>query len=137
MKIYVTTDKDKKIEGFHVVTIQDFDQEMSNIVPNSSECIVAEEIIDHVPYNIVQKFISVLSSKLRKNGTMTLTGFDLGLVTRYVLNGAIDEQQYSDIVSNRLSMHNMKSVCNYCRDLNLIIENATLEGIKYEIYAKR
>jgi len=137
MKIYVTVDKERKIEGFHVISLEEFDQEMSKIIPNSSELIVLEDLIDFVPHNLVQKLINVVCSKLRKNGNISITGFDLGLITRYVLSGDINEEQYSEIISSRSSIHNTKTICNYLKDVNITIENATIEGIKYEIYGKR
>lgn len=137
MKVYVTVQKEKTIENFKTIYLPDFDEEMSKIVPNSCELIVLDGTLDYVSHDTVDNLLKVVNSKLRKNGTISLNGFDLGLITRHVMNGEIDESQFSSVIRTLASMHYMKTIISKLSELKLQIEQGTINGIKYEITAKR
>lgn len=137
MKIYVTKEDEKKIENFQNISLRNFDQQIKEVIANSCETIVADEVVDFLSYEDMKKLINALSTKLRKNGELVVTGIDLGVVSRNVISGVISEEQYSTIIAYRGSMHFSHSIVSLLKSLNLTIETCKIEGIKYDITAKR
>lgn len=136
MKIYITKDG-KGIENFTLINLKNFQSEMNEVVPNSCTDIVADDIIDFVPHSMLEDFLKILISKLRIGGRLIITGIELGVVSRYVIDETIDEDKYSIIISGKASIHYMGTLIDELKKMNLNIQSAQVKGIKYEISATR
>jgi len=136
MKIYVTKD-DSKIENFTNIKLQNLAQDMPDIVNNSCEDIVLNDVIDFIPYSDVGKFLKLVISKLRTKGKIMITGTELGLISRNVVNGSISPEQYSSHMAGRLSSNFMYVIVDALSKLGLTTQVATTKGILYEIVATR
>lgn len=137
MKIYVTKEDEKKIENFQNISLRNFDNQIKDVVANSCTTIVADEVVDFLSNEDANKLLNALCAKLRKNGELVVTGVDLGVVSRNVISGVINEDQYSSIIAYRGSLHFSHSIVGFLKTLNLTIETCKIEGIKYDITAKR
>ena len=137
MKIYVTKEDEKKIENFQNISLRNFDNQIKDVVANSCTTIVADEVVDFLSNEDAKKLLNALCAKLRKNGELVVTGIDLGVVSRNVISGVINEEQYSGLIAYRGSMHFSHSIVGLLKTLNLTVETCRIEGIKYDITAKR
>lgn len=136
MKIYVTKD-DSNIENFTNIKLQNLSQDMPDIVNNSCTDIILNDVIDFVPYNDIGKFLKLIISKLRTNGNIMITGTELGLVSRLVVNGDISPEQYSSHMAGRLSSNFMYVVVDALSKLGLTVQLANTKGMLYEVVATR
>lgn len=136
MKIFVTKD-DSTIENFTNIKLNNLSQEMPDVVDNSCEDIVLNDVVDFVQYSSVGNLLKLVVSKLRTNGRLVLTGADLGLVCRAVVNGEVSPEQYSSLMAGRLSTNFMHIVVESLSNLGLTVQTANSKGIIYEIVATR
>lgn len=136
MKIYVTKD-DSKIENFTNIKLENVAQDMQDIIDNSCEDIVLNDVVDFVPYDSVVKFLQLVVSKLRTNGRIVITGTELGLVSRGVINGDISPEKYSLHMAGRLSSNFMYIIVDSLTKLGVKTQIANTKGIVYEIIATR
>jgi hypothetical protein len=136
MKIYVTKD-DSKIENFTNIKLQNLTQDIPDIVNNSCEDIVLNDVIDFIPYSEIGNLLKLIVSKLRMKGRLIITGTELGLISRGVISGDISSEQYSLHMAGRLSSNFMHIIVDVLSKLNLKTELASTKGIIYEIIATR
>jgi cyclopropane fatty-acyl-phospholipid synthase-like methyltransferase len=136
MNIYISKD-DKKIENFQTVKIQNFQEEMSRVVTNSCENIVADEIVDFLSSNSLSNFIQALSSKLRLNGKLFITGIEIGVLCRHTISEDISSNDFSAVIAPRASLSSVNDIVKLLKENGLDIESSTIKGLKYEISATR
>jgi cyclopropane fatty-acyl-phospholipid synthase-like methyltransferase len=136
MNIYISKD-DKKIENFQTVKIQNFQEEMSRVVTNSCENIVADEIVDFLSSNSLSNFIQALSSKLRLNGKLFITGIEIGVLCRHTISEDISSNDFSSVIAPRASLSSVNDIVKLIKESGLDIESSTIKGLKYEISATR
>ena len=74
MKIYITTEQDKNIEGFQMIAMKDGVCDVEGIIPNSCEYVIIEEALD---YTKDPQFLDKIFSMVRKGGVLQIHGTDL------------------------------------------------------------
>lgn len=136
MKIYITND-DKSIENFKTIQLKNFNEELKEVVNNSCEVIYADKVIDFIQGDDIPKFTGLLLSKLRMNGRVVFTGYELGIVSRGVINETVDSNTYSKIITRLNSMSFLKNILSMLTDYGLQIDTAVIRGLEYEIAAIR
>jgi len=137
MNIYITKDDSKKIENFTNIKLQTFQKEVNEIINNSCENIVVDDIIDFVSHESIPILISALVQKLRTGGKIFITGIELGVLCRHTVSEIVSEQDYSSVISPRASLSCVDSIVNLLKDKKLNIETSTIKGLRYEITATR
>jgi len=137
MNIYITKDDNKKIENFTNIKIQNFQTEINEIISNSCESIIADEIIDFLTTESIAKFVEALVSKLRLGGKLFITGMELGVLCRYAASETISSKDFSTVIAPRASLSSVDDVINILKQNKLNIETSTIKGLKYEITATR
>lgn len=139
MNIYVTKDDEKKIENFTNINITkpDTQDELKNIVSNSCENIIIDDIIDYLPHSNIETFIKLLSSKLRINGSLIITGIEIGTLCRSTISEVISPSDFSTVIQARSSMSSIGDVLNILKKNNLKIQSSLVKGLKYEVSATR
>lgn len=137
MNIYITKDDNKKIENFTNIKIQNFQTEINEIISNSCESIIADEIIDFLTTESISKFVEALVSKLRLGGKLFITGMELGVLCRYTASETISSKDFSTVIAPRASLSSVDDVINILKQNKLNIETSTIKGLKYEITATR
>lgn len=136
MKLYITNDN-RNIENFKTIQLKNFSQDIKEVINNSCEDIFADKVIDLLQSEDIPKFIQALVSKLRVSGRIVITGVELGIISRAVINETIDSNTYSKIIAQSNSMSFLKDILSMLTDAGLIIDNATIRSVEYEISAVR
>ena len=137
MNIYITKDDKKKIENFTNIKIQNFQKDIQEIVSNSCENIIADDIIDFLSYDSISIFISSLVQKLRLNGKLFITGIELGILSRHVVTEVVSPKDFSGVIASRASLSFVDDIVNVLKENKLNIETSVIKGVKYEITATR
>lgn len=139
MNIYLSKDNEKKIENFTNIniTLPNAQEELKNIVSNSCENIVADDIIDYFPHSNVEPFITMLISKLRTNGTIIITGIEIGILCRNTISEFISAADFSTVIQLRSSMSSVSDILKVLKKNKLNIQSSSIKGLKYEISATR
>lgn len=136
MNIYITKD-DKKIENFTNISIKNFQKEISDIINNSCENIIADDIIDFINSESIEEFVKILILKLRMNGKLMITGMDLGILCRMTVDETIQSKDFSAVIAPRASLSFSNNINEMLIRNGLSIECSTIKGLKYEISATR
>lgn len=137
MNIYLTKDDSKKIENFTNIKLQNFQKDIEQVVNNSCENIVADDIVDFVSYESIPILISSLVQKLRINGKLFITGIELGILCRHTVSEVISDKDFSAAISPRASLSFIDNIINILKQNKLNIETSTIKGVRYEITATR
>lgn len=137
MNIYLTKDDSKKIENFTNIKLQNFQKEIEQVINNSCENIVADDIIDFISSDSIPVLISALIQKLRINGKLFITGIELGVLCRHTISEVVSDKDYSSVISSRASLSFVDNIINLLKDNKLNIETSTIKGLRYEITATR
>jgi hypothetical protein len=137
MNIYITKDDSKKIENFTNIKIQNFQQEIDQIVSNSCESIIVDDIVDYLTFESIPKFVKALTTKLRLGGKIFITGLELGVLCRSIVSETISSKDFSNVITAKASLSFVNDIINILKDNNLKIETSTIKGLKYEITATR
>jgi hypothetical protein len=125
------------IVGFQSVVIDQNNIDLSNIVDNECELILASEVFDSFTASAVPQLVQALISKLRFNGSLVVGGTSLSLFCKAVSNGLISPLDASNVVTNLTSMTSSSEVKEACQKLGLQIESVHVDGLHYEVKAKR
>jgi hypothetical protein len=136
MKIYITEGNDK-IENYNTIKLENFQDEMKEVINNSCTEVVAHNVIDKIKSVDIEKFVTILCSKLRIGGKIIITGTDLGTLSRGVINNTISSQDYSSIIENKASLNYMHNINAMLKKFNLTIDSGLIRGTNYEIIANR
>lgn len=136
MKIYVTAGNNK-IENYNTIKLENFQDEINEVINNSCTEIVANDVIDKIKNGDIEKFVTILCSKLRIGGKIIITGTDLGTLSRVVINNTISSQDYSSIIENKASLSYMHNIIAVLKKFNLTIDSGLIRGTNYEIVANR
>ena len=78
-----------------------------------------------------------MAKKIRIQGTLVVGGTDIRLFCKHVTNGSINEAEASKIIDTVKSMTTLNESVDFIRALGLNIESTQINGIHYEIKAKR
>lgn len=136
MNIYVTAGNNK-IENYNTIKLENFQDEIKEVINNSCTEIVAHDVIDKIKHGDIEKFVTILCSKLRIGGKVIITGTDLGTLSRGVINNTISSQDYSSIIENKASLSYMHNISSMLKKFNLTIDSGLIRGTNYEIVANR
>lgn len=136
MKVYIS-DGNKQIENFHNIKIDNVANEMQDIVPNSCELIVLDGTLENIIAKNLKGFLTLMNSKLRKGGKLTINGIDaLNLAMNFV-DGTITSLQFSEIVQGKACLMSSYELKGIIESLNMRIESLTIRGLQYELIATR
>lgn len=136
MKLFISND-DKTIEGYIKINLTNLVNDLNNIVDNSCTQILAPNIIDSLPYNSGLNFIDQLYKKLRLTGLLTITGSDVEVISRSVMSSSINYEEYSNIISNKLSIRSLSQIQEYLSKYKDLQIETQIKGINYVITAIR
>lgn len=137
MKLYISENIDKTIEGYTVIPVIYGEINLNNIPNNSASDIVAIDAIDSIPHNKLNNAINIICSKLRLNGTLHVGGIDIYAISRGLLSGNIDLIEYNDLTFKNKGSYTAKYIIELLNSYNLNIQSAVYKGYYYEILATR
>ena len=136
MKIYITTEQDKNIEGFQMIAMKDGVCDVEGIIPNSCEYVIIEEALD---YTKDPQFLDKIFSMVRKGGVLQIHGTDLRSLCLGYVAGEVDDKTFNDFIKDRNNLSSIYPILTSRvqgrQGINVI--KADLNGVKYEIMCRR
>lgn len=106
---------------------------------SDNECIEISAInsLDFISYPDLNGFMLSLASKTRKNGTVTLGGVDTYSLSRAITNDSMSIEDINQLLYSRKSLTDINTTKEFMISLGFEIVSAYLNGINYEIKARR
>jgi hypothetical protein len=138
MKLQIIRKEQEGIGGFEIVKMESPNSlELSHIIDNSCEVILASDIVDSFNNSILPKLCQVLVSKLRLNGQLIIGGTDVRFFAKYVSNGLLTPNEACDLVCSAYSMSTSDMVREQLEKFNLKVISIHMDGLHYEVKAVR
>lgn len=138
MKLQIVHDDNESIEGYISLTLSENSKsDLSKIVNNSCTEILLLDIIDSFEYDKSLEFLLDVLTKIRLNGSIILRGISSLAFSHALLNGSIDSNKASNIISNIKSIHDQRDVTELLEKNNFRIDTIRLNGVSYELKATR
>lgn len=138
MKLQIIRKEQTHINGYELYKIDKPNSlELSHIVDNSCEYILASDIMDSFHISLIPKICQLLITKLRLNGEIVVGGTDVRFFSKYVSNGLLTPQEACEIVCSSYSMSYSDMLKEQFEQLKLRIISIHMDGLHYEIKAVR
>lgn len=137
MKIYISENIDKIIDGFHTIPIVYGSVDFSSVPTNGASVIVAIDALDSIKQENIADFIFGMASRMRINGMIHLGGLDAYAISKDLLNGSLDINEYNKAISGKLGIYSMRYISDILKANNLTINSSSFRGRNYEISATR
>lgn len=137
MKIHIVNKNQNPISGYEKIIVDQQQIDFQSISDNECEFIMANQILNDFEHKNVGNCISSLLKKLRIGGTLVVGGIESRMFATQVINGLITPDAASNHIYNCLSMTDITEVSDGIRSLELNIVSTQINGIYYEITAKR
>lgn len=138
MKLQIIRKEQEGIQGYQVVKIEKPNSlELSHIINNSCEVILAPDAVDSFNNALLQQVCNLIVSKLRLGGELILGGTDIRFFAKYVSNGILSPSEACDIVCSAHSMSTADMIKEQFDKLNLKIVSIHMDGLHYEVKAVR
>lgn len=134
MKILITENFDKTIDGYTTVPIIQSSLSTIGIPQNSCDHILIEHGLNAI------KDIDILSElcgKIRKKGIMTIVGTEIYCMCQNLLNKRMSNIDFSNYVTAQKQLWSMERVMDEFKKHGMIIVSCQLKGISYEVSARR
>lgn len=137
MKIQITKMNQKPIENYKQIIVSDDFINFLDISDNECSEVLANDVFDSFSIEKIPDCIQSLVKKLRMGGTMVVGGKEIRLFCKAILNGAMNPMDASSLVKSLQSMSTLDLIVPLIEHSGLQILSTQLNGIHYEIKAKR
>lgn len=137
MKIYISENLDKVIEGFTTIPIVYGAVDLGSIPANGASVIVAIDALDSIKQENITDFLYGIISKMRINGVLHVGGLDAYAISKDLISGKINIEDYNKSISGKLGIYSAKSITDILQSQNLTINSSVFRGSNYEISATR
>jgi hypothetical protein len=138
MKLQIIRPEQDTIGGYEVVQITKPNSlELSHVVDNSCESILAADLMDSFGSNSVQQVCQALVSKLRLGGEVSIGGTDVRFFSKFLANGLLDVESACHIITATYSMSTSDMAVEALKSLGLEILTVHMDGLHYEVKAVR
>ena len=137
MKVYISENIDKVIEGFSAIPIVYGVADFSSIPNNGASTIVAIDALDSIKPNDISQFINTIISKMRINCELFLGGIDAYSISKDLVSGKINVDEYNKIISGKNGIYSLTYIVDILLSNNIKILSTVFRGNNYEISATR
>lgn len=137
MKIHITENIEKIIDGYNMIPIIYGKVDLNKIPDNAATEIIAIDAIDSIPHSLLGDFLNQIVRKMRFGCNLILGGVELGLIGRNLINGKLNSENFNELLSSKKSMHSSKDIVDILNQYKLVINNINIRGNNYEITASR
>lgn len=137
MKIQISENIDKAIEGYIVIPILYGEVDLSRIPNNCASNIIAIDAVDSIKRENIEKFIQDVCSKMRLGSVLNIGGLDIYAVSRDFLGGKIDLDEYNKLMANKRGIHSNSQITQLLSKYAISIQSVVFKGYYYEIAATR
>jgi len=137
MKIHVIKEGADTIGGYTKVTVANEAIDLNGVSDNECEFIMANQILNEFSPDKIGSCLQVLIKKLRMGGTLVIGGTELRMFCINVTNGLVTPREAGQVISECRSMTDSLDVINILRQFGLTVVTTQVNGIHYEITARR
>jgi hypothetical protein len=137
MKVYITENIDKVIEGYVMIPIIYGKVDLGQIPNNAAQSILATDALDSIPVQFIDMFLEDIRSKMRFNSELVIGGTELSIVSRDVLLGNLNTQKYNELIFSKRGIYNVSDIISLLQNKNLTINKSSIKGYNYEISVTR
>jgi hypothetical protein len=137
MKIHIVNKNQNPISGYKKIIVDQQKIDFQDVSDNECQFIMANQLLNDFDHTNIGNCISSLLQKLRIGGTLVIGGVEMRMFSKSVINGLITPENASNNILNCLSMTDATEVSNLIRTAGLNIVSTQINGIHYEITAKR
>lgn len=134
MKILITESMDRGIDGYYSFPVVHGNVKLNDIPRNACESIVVDQCIDRIKEPEV---INSLCRRLRKEGVVVITGTDILVLAQNLINKKTTIEEFSNYAQQTKSFWSVENLINTLKGYRMEIISATLQGVRYEIRARR
>lgn len=137
MKIQISENIDKAIEGYVVVPIMYSEADLSRIPQHCASSIIAIDAVDSIKKEKIEKFVKDICSKMRIGSLLHIGGLDIYALNRDFLGGKVDLNEYNKLMANKTGIYSNSYIAKLLHENNIKIESIVFKGYYYEIAATR
>jgi len=137
MKLFISENIDKNLQGYTIVPIIYGEIDISNIPNNSATSIVAIDALDSIKYDNIIEFLRLVISKMRLGCVLHLGGIDAYAISRELLNGAKSIEEFNKELCSNNGVYSSKFISDILHGNKLKIKSIVYKGNRYEISATR
>ena len=137
MKIHIVNKNQNPISGYKKIIVDQQKIDFQDVSDNECQFIMANQLLNDFDHTNIGNCISSLLQKLRIGGTLVIGGVEMRMFSKSVINVLITPENASNNILNCLSMTDATEVSNLIRTAGLNIVSTQINGIHYEITAKR
>ena len=109
MKIHIHDEKEVCIDGCMSVTYNTLEK-LNQVIDNSCEYILANNLFDHLSIENFNPVLDLLLTKMRLNGVLVVSGIDIKLLAKDIINDIASTEDISNIVYNLKSVNTLLNV---------------------------
>lgn len=137
MKVQILRQGQTPIQGYNPIFLDVNRINLEGLADNQCEMILAADIFESISYQNIAPVLQALLSKLRLNGELVVGGTEMNLLGSAISNGLLTDEQCSNILGSLHCALDARKVADTLRQMNLSIQSMHMDGIHFEIKAKR
>jgi hypothetical protein len=137
MKLYISENIDKAIEGFTIIPIVYGELDLSGVPDNAASTIVATDAIDTIKMENIGIFIASIARKMRLNSELYISGLDIYALNKALLNGSITLSEFNELAKNKQGFYSGKYILDLLQSNGVNIKSMVYKGYYYELSATR
>ena len=137
MKLQILREGQEKIDNYEHVFVGENQIDISHVVSNECEQILATDILDAFSLNAIPELINAISYKLRMGAELCIGGTDIRLFAKAHLNGLLSNSEASELLSSLNSACSLVSVQEILQSVGLSVVDTHMNGVHFEIKARR
>lgn len=114
MKLNVTNDDTRFIDGCININVKDYDEKVFEEIPQSScELVIISQCMGELPYHQCHEFLTMCANRVRAGGSICISLMDVEAIFISYLNGSTDSRELSQILETKITVlrfHEVKQV---------------------------
>jgi ABC-type enterochelin transport system ATPase subunit len=145
MKLFLSVEK-PPINGYQSIDLatQAIDFNNMDTICEASECfeMILDEVLNFIDLQHIPGILTKLISRIRKNGRIIITGFDINEITKSYINGILSIADFNLVLFGtgrikKISTFSHNDIQNIITSNGLKISSVDIIGGKFTIIAKR
>ena len=135
MKLYLTTDETKTVQGYNNIIVSNGSCKLDGIFKNSCDEIIVDNCLDCINNSL--DFLKILSSLIRLNGVIKIYGIDLRNICLSYINGEFGLTEMRKLILDKHDIFSISDIFNVVKEVNLEVLKCELNGPSFDIQCLR